>query len=160
MSAAPTRGDRKIAAGGRQNNALSRRKIISRLILSRFWSGFSRAAIAPDTARSCMLGRTPLFVRGDYDTAVFRAFKEVEVGVRKKSGLGKEHFGRGLTQRAFLAHHFWTINMRCEIYSVGRFLCAKIQQAIRKLSSPREVVDMICFANQLLRIVDRLVVRP
>ena len=65
-------------------------------------AGVRHAALFPnDLDAIVMRAVKPLFVRGDYDTAVFRAFKEVEVRVRKKSGLGKEHFGRGLMQRAF-----------------------------------------------------------
>jgi Protein of unknown function (Hypoth_ymh) len=43
----------------------------------------------------------PLFIRGDYDTAVFRAFKEVEVRVRKKAKYGNDEFGRDLMTHAF-----------------------------------------------------------
>jgi uncharacterized protein (TIGR02391 family) len=42
-----------------------------------------------------------LFLRGDYDTAVFQAFHEVEVAVREASGLGDELYGAGLMRRAF-----------------------------------------------------------
>jgi uncharacterized protein (TIGR02391 family) len=43
----------------------------------------------------------PLFIRGDYETAVSRAFKEVEVRVRTRAELGNEMFGRDLMVRAF-----------------------------------------------------------
>lgn len=43
----------------------------------------------------------PMFMRGDYETAVFRAFKEVEVRVRSSAALGNEAFGRDLMVRAF-----------------------------------------------------------
>jgi uncharacterized protein (TIGR02391 family) len=43
----------------------------------------------------------PLFMRGDFETAVFRAFKEVEIRVRRKAGLGNEVFGRNLMVQAF-----------------------------------------------------------
>lgn len=42
-----------------------------------------------------------LFVRGDYDTAVLQAFKEVEVAVRKACGYPNDLVGRPLMQRAF-----------------------------------------------------------
>ena len=94
------------------------------------FKAYRHAALFPnDLDAIVMRAVKPLFVRGDYDTAVFRAFKEVEVRVRKKSGLGKEHFGRGLMQRAF-CHHFWTINMRCEIYWWGDFFEQKSKQTI------------------------------
>ena len=43
----------------------------------------------------------PLFIRGDYDTAVFRAFKEVEVRVRLKAGLPDTAYGVQLMNDAF-----------------------------------------------------------
>lgn len=43
----------------------------------------------------------PMFLRGDYDTAVFHAFKEVEVAVRRASGLPKEMIGVKLMRAAF-----------------------------------------------------------
>ena len=41
------------------------------------------------------------FLRGDYDTAVFHAFKEVDVAVREVSGLAPEDFGVQLMRKAF-----------------------------------------------------------
>jgi uncharacterized protein (TIGR02391 family) len=43
----------------------------------------------------------PMFLRGDYDVAVFQAFKEVEVAVRRAAGLPNSAIGRKLMQAAF-----------------------------------------------------------
>lgn len=42
-----------------------------------------------------------LFVRGDYDVAVFQAFKEIEVAVRKAGGYSNEFYGKALMEMAF-----------------------------------------------------------
>jgi len=41
------------------------------------------------------------FVRGEYDSAVFKAFKEVEVAVRNAAGLSQSDIGVGLMRKAF-----------------------------------------------------------
>jgi uncharacterized protein (TIGR02391 family) len=43
----------------------------------------------------------PMFLRGDYDVAVFQAFKEVEVAVRSAAKLSNSDIGRKLMQAAF-----------------------------------------------------------
>ena len=43
----------------------------------------------------------PLFIRGDYDTAVFQAFKEVEIRVREAASLPQDLFGVDLVRNAF-----------------------------------------------------------
>lgn len=43
----------------------------------------------------------PMFMRGDYDVAVFQAFKDIEVAVRKAAQLSNSDLGRKLMQNAF-----------------------------------------------------------
>ena len=43
----------------------------------------------------------PMFLRGDYDVAVFQAFKDVEIAVRKAAGLTDSNIGRKLMHTAF-----------------------------------------------------------
>jgi uncharacterized protein (TIGR02391 family) len=43
----------------------------------------------------------PMFLHGDYDVAVFQAYKEVEVAVRRAARLSNSDIGRKLMQAAF-----------------------------------------------------------
>ena len=107
----------------------------------------------------------PLFMRGDYDTAVFRAFKEVEVRVRKKAGYGNDEYGRDLMVHAFGPNGPLTDrtapkgdqDSRRELFA-GAIAQCKNPSSHRdvRFDDPTEAIDMICFANQLLRIVSRL----
>ncbi len=127
------------------------------------FEAFRKASIFPfDLDDEIMRVVKPLFLRGDYDTAVFRAFKEVEVRVRKKAGLTTE-YGRALMLKAFGETGPLMVGNK-EDRSAARELFAGAISLFKNPSShheiqfenPREVVDMICVANQLLRIVDRL----
>ncbi|HWA18751.1 MAG TPA: TIGR02391 family protein [Devosia sp.] len=111
----------------------------------------------------------PLFRSGDYDTAVFRAFKEVEVRVRKKGGYGDEDIGRALMNTALgPTGRLKVASGNKDDQAAIRELFAGAISACKNPSShhevqfddPREVIDMIHLANHLLRIVDRLVVAP
>jgi uncharacterized protein (TIGR02391 family) len=107
----------------------------------------------------------PLFVRGDYDTAIFRAFKEVEVRVRDKGSLPNSDFGVDLMRKAFgntgpLADSTASKGEQDavrELFS-GTLATFKNPSSHRKVTytDPKEVIDVIRIANQLLRMVDRI----
>jgi uncharacterized protein (TIGR02391 family) len=106
----------------------------------------------------------PLFMRGDYETAVFRAFKEVEVRVRERAGLGNKFYGRELMVRAFGETGPLSDSEapKGERDALRELFCGAISSFKNPAShrevrfeDPHEVVDLISFANQLLRVVAR-----
>lgn len=56
-----------------------------------------RKLLHPAIAQACW----PAFLRGDYDTAVFQAFKELEVSIREAGKFDAEHYGVELARKAF-----------------------------------------------------------
>ena len=105
-----------------------------------------------------------LFLRGDHDTAVFQAFKEVEVAVRKAGNYPASLLGRDLMQKAF---HPKTGPLRDEeLVSTEResemFLFsgaighAKNPASHRDVNlSRQEAARLIVFASHLLDLVEQ-----
>jgi uncharacterized protein (TIGR02391 family) len=108
----------------------------------------------------------PAFIRGDYDTAVFQAFKEVEVRVRTKAGYRSQKIGVQLMRDAFkpgsgpLADKSSDPGEQQALSdlfagAVGKFKNPSSHRDV-EYTDPNEVADIIRAANQLLRIVDRI----
>jgi len=106
-----------------------------------------------------------LFLNGDYDTAVFRAFKEVEVRTREKAKLPASLLGVKLMRTAFHPDTGMLTNKEMEpgekqamsdIFS-GAIGTLKNPSSHRNvnLDDPAETAEIILFANYLLRLVDR-----
>jgi uncharacterized protein (TIGR02391 family) len=106
----------------------------------------------------------PNFMRGEYDTAVFQAFKEVEVAVRAAGGFQATDTGTDLMGKAFNSNSGPLTNMALPeaerqamlalfTGAVGLF---KNPSSLRytALSEPHEAAEMISFASLLMRIVD------
>jgi uncharacterized protein (TIGR02391 family) len=64
---------------------------------------YRRASVLQDDLLDTSLAQkvVPVFRRGDYDTAVFTAFKELEVRVREAGGYSHGEIGVALMQKAF-----------------------------------------------------------
>lgn len=104
-----------------------------------------------------------LFLRGDHDTAVFQAFKEVEVAVRTACGFGSDMIGKTLMQKAFAIEDGPLTNMELvkaeregEFYLfTGAVMHAKNPASHRDVGLKREeAARLIVFASHLLSIVE------
>jgi uncharacterized protein (TIGR02391 family) len=106
------------------------------------------------------------FVRGDYDTAVFQVFKEVEVRVWKKAHLPNTDIGVPLMRKAFSAKDGVLTDRsadggeqvaRMELFAgaIGMYKNPSSHRDIT-FTDPREAADIIHTANQLLRILERI----
>lgn len=107
----------------------------------------------------------PLFIKGDYDTAVFQAFKEVEIRVREKAGLGNDLYGVDLVRTAFDpdkgkladAQALPAEKQAKSHLFAGSIGLLKNPASHREVnySDPAEVAELILFANYLLRLINR-----
>ncbi len=107
----------------------------------------------------------PTFIAGDYDTAVFQAFKEVEVRVRKKAKLPESVFGVDVMRRAFRSPDGLLTDKtvppgeqvaRMEFFAGAIGMCKNPSSHRDVAITAKEASDLIHTANHLLRVVDSL----
>lgn len=113
----------------------------------------------------------PLYNRGDYDTAVFRAYKEIEVRIRAKGSLPDSLVGVALARQAFhpdtgplrdtavVDRGERESRMHLFAGALGSFKNPSSHRNV-DFTDPREVAEIILFANYLVRIVDSLPTVP
>jgi uncharacterized protein (TIGR02391 family) len=104
------------------------------------------------------------FLRGEYETAIFSAFKEVEVAVRTAGGFSLSDFGVALMNEAFkvgigpLTDKSLPESEQIGLRSLfsGAIAFYKNPGSHRHFPThPVEVAEALLFASLLLRIVDR-----
>lgn len=128
---------------------------------------YLKGSFLPEQSLDPVLARKvrPLFIRGDYDTAVFQAFKEVEIKVRNNAGLPEELIGVDLMRQAFhpekgaltdkkraLAEREATTHLFAG--AIGLFKNPSSHRDIN-LDDPSKAAELILFANYLIRLADR-----
>lgn len=139
------------------------------------FAAYRKAALLPKTQLHPLIASKvyPAFLRGEYDTAVFQAFREVEVAVRDAGKFGPDDYGTDLMRAAFrpAAKNNQPIAPgpltdaqlpTAEQEAMANLLAGAIglyknPQSHRHVPTHAEdAAEVIVFASQLLRIVDRL----
>ena len=104
-----------------------------------------------------------IFLQGDYDTAVFQAFKQVEVAVRRAGGYNEEDIGVKLMSKAFneTTGNLTDQNQHQDEKKARLLLFMGAIGSYKNPGSHRDVeltaeeaAEVIIFASHLLRIVD------
>lgn len=109
------------------------------------------------------------FLKGDFDTAIFKAFKEVEVRVRKKAKLTDSEIGVPLMTRSFSPNKGPLADQSADkgeqvammnlfAGAIGKFKNPSSHRDT-EYTNTDEVKDILCLANQLLRIIDNLEIK-
>lgn len=106
----------------------------------------------------------PAFIRGEYDTAIFQSFKEVEVAVRDKTDLSEDLVGVPLMRKAFDAKNGPLTNLKAEkgeresiqhlfAGAIGSYKNPHSHRNVA-IKEPTEAVEIIILASHLLKIVE------
>lgn len=105
------------------------------------------------------------FIRGDYDVAVFAAFKEVEVRIRRASKMDNENIGVKLARKAFNIKTGPLTDEEspeaekqayCDLFAgaVGAFKNPSSHRDV-DYENPEIVACLILFANVLIKIINK-----
>jgi uncharacterized protein (TIGR02391 family) len=139
------------------------------------FEAYRRAGLLPRAQLHPLIAATvyPTFLRGEYDTAVFQAFREVEVAIRREGNFPAELVGVSLMREAFRP-----VDPRNSAVAPGPMTDTTLpiaeQEGMAHLFAgaiasfknptshrimrpePTEAAEVIVFASFLLRMVDRL----
>lgn len=137
---------------------------------------FRKGRILPNDLLPTLFSKkiVPLFRRGDHDTAVFQAFKEIEVAVRnmanaKGAGYTNSEIGTSLMRKAFHPENGPLTDMELTIAEreaesnlfAGAIGHAKNPPSHRDVAiAPTEAARLIVFASYLFEIVERRAEAP
>ena len=108
----------------------------------------------------------PIFLLGDYETAAFKAMKEVEVRVRELAGLPSDLIGVSLMRQAFnpnggpladATHEGGERQARSDLFAgaIGSFKNPTSHRTVT-YTDPTEASEVIMLADLLMRILDSL----
>jgi len=139
------------------------------------FSAYSKANLLPRGHLHPLIAAKvyPAFLRGEYDTAVFQAFREVEVAVRKAGDFADDLVGKPLMRDAFRPADANKPGVQPGILTdmalpvaeqegmaslfAGAIALYKNPQSHRNVpTDAMDAAEVIGFASHLLRMVDRL----
>lgn len=139
-----------------------------KILESQDWGTYAQARLLPSEGLDPILVQKvkQAFIHGDYETAIFQAFKEVEVRVRTKAKLANRDIGVDLMRKAFgpptgplvdKESHPGEQSACMELFTgaIGTYKNPASHRYVN-MTDPHEAADIIHIANTLLRIVDAI----